>query len=444
MTMTQASSPNPSMDLLEPPRRPWWRRPGTWVLLALGLAVLVGLALVWLRPAPPAMQFVTEPLRVGDLRITVSATGTLQPTRSVSIGSELSGTVTQVMVDVNDRVKKGDLLIRLDTSKLEAQVVRSRASLGQSKASLLQAQATLKEARAAQARNEELARLSGGKLPSKGDLDTVRATTERAEAALALAQAAVVDAQAALSSDETNLSKASVRSPIDGVVLTRSVEPGQAVAASLQAVTLMTIAADLRQMRLQVNVDEADVGRVQAQQGASFTVSAYPSRSYQAKVTRVAYGSTTTDNVVTYTTYLDVSNEDLSLRPGMTASASIAALERRQVLLVPNTALRFSPAASGAPAGAGQGGGILSQLMPRPPGGPSGASRGGNAGKGNVAAGQRQIWVLEPGQPGQPAQPRALQVQVLNSDGRYSEVQGQGLREGLSVITDQQSAKGRS
>ena len=231
---------------------------------------------------------------------------------------------------------------------------------------------------------------------------------------------------------------------VDGVVLTRSVEPGQAVAASLQAVTLMTIAADLRQMRLQVNVDEADVGRVQAQQGASFTVSAYPSRSYQAKVTRVAYGSTTTDNVVTYTTYLDVSNEDLSLRPGMTASASIAALERRQVLLVPNTALRFSPAASGAPAGAGQGGGILSQLMPRPPGGPSGASRGGNAGKGNVAAGQRQIWVLEPGQPGQPAQPRALQVQVLNSDGRYSEVQGQGLREGLSVITDQQSAKGRS
>ena len=170
-----------------------------------------------------------------------------------------------------------------------------------------------------------------------------RATVERAVADVASTRASVVDAQAVLSTDEINLSKASIRAPSDGVVLTRNVDPGNAVAASLQAVTLFTLAEDLTRLRLLVNVDEADVGAVKVGQDASFTVSAYAGRKYPARITRVAYGSTITDNVVTYQTYLDVDNADLSLRPGMTATATITATQRSDVLLVPNSALRFTP-----------------------------------------------------------------------------------------------------
>ena len=224
----------------------------------------------------------------------------------------------------------------------------------------------MKEAKASLARLEEVARLSGGKVPSKTELDIGRATLERAMADEASARASVNDAQAALSTDEINLSKASIRAPSDGVVLTRSVEPGNAVAASLQAVTLFTVAEDLTQLRLQVYVDEADVGSVKVGQKASFTVSAYPSRKYPARITRVGFGSTITDNVVTYLTYLDVDNTDLSLRPGMTATATITATQRKDVLLVPNSraALHADRGRRGRPAAKS---GIVSSLMPRMP-----------------------------------------------------------------------------
>ena len=231
-----------------------------------------------------------------------------------------------------------------------------------------------------------------------------------------------------LSTDETNLSKASIRSPIDGVVLTRTVDPGNAVAASLQAVTLFTIAEDLAKLRLEVSVDEADVGAVKVGQKASFTVSAYPSRRYPARITRVAFGSTKTDNVITYTTWLEVNNTDLSLRPGMTAASTIVATERNDVLLVPNTALRFTPAetAAAAPAASGS---VVSKLMPRMPpraGGRRPASTNGTA--------VRQIWVLQDGQ--------AVAVAVTPgiSDGRMTEVSGPELKEGMAVITDQRAA----
>ena len=235
-------------------------------------------------------------------------------------------------------------------------------------------------------------------------------------------------AQATLSTDETNLSKSSIRSPIDGVILTRTVDPGNAVAASLQAVTLFTIAEDLAQVRLQVNVDEADVGSVKVGQKASFTVSAYPARKYPATITRVAYGSTTTDNVVTYITYLQVDNTDLSLRPGMTASATITSTERRDVLLVPNTALRFTPAANGADAASAKAsGGIVSSLMPRMPRGGARKSAGGNAAS-------KMVWVLRDG--------AAVSVNVTPgiSDGRMTEITGGELQAGMMVITDQRTA----
>jgi HlyD family secretion protein len=325
--------------------------------------------------------------------------------------------------------------VELDTSKLSDQVTRSRAALAAAQAQQALATATVKETRANLARMEEVSRLSGGKVPAAAELDTARATLDRALATEASAQANVAEARAALSTDETNLSKASIRSPINGVVLTRSVEPGNAVAASLQAVTLFSVAEDIAHLRAEVSVDEADVGSVKVGQKASFTVSAYPSRRYPATITRVAYGSTKTDNVITYTTYLDVDNADLSLRPGMTAAATIVSTERNGVLLVPNTALRFTPlavpaagASSAGPEAGSGGGGVVSKLMPRMPRSGARKTAGGN---GPVS---RQLWVLKDGQA------VAVAVQPGISDGRMTEVSGEGLAEGMAVITDQRAA----
>jgi HlyD family secretion protein len=431
-TQADASEPLASTDLQamldEAPARVWWRRSMVWVIVALVLLAGTGVYFWQARAKSNAAPvFVTEAVNRGNLTLTVAANGTLQPTRSVSIGSELSGTVLRVLVDVNDKIKKGQVLLELDTAKLNDQVTRSRAALASATARVTQAVATGKEAQGNLARLEEVARLSGGKVPSKAELDTGRATLERAQADEASAHADVVAAKAAASTDETNLSKASIRSPIDGVVLTRTVDPGNAVAASLQAVTLFTVAEDLSKLKLQVNVDEADVGSVKVGQKASFTVSAYPSRKYPATITRVAYGSTTTDNVVTYVTYLDVDNADLTLRPGMTASSTITSTERRDVLLVPNTALRFTPAVAGGTSTAKSSSGIVSSLIPRMP-------RGGAAKSASGSGTSRQVWVLQGG--------AAVAVGVTPgiSDGRMTEITAGELQVGMLVITDQRSA----
>ncbi|MEO7938288.1 MAG: efflux RND transporter periplasmic adaptor subunit, partial [Burkholderiaceae bacterium] len=285
----------------------WWRRASLW----LGLLLVVLVAAGWYywqqhKQASAAPVYVTTPVTKGDITLTVAANGTLQPTRSVNIGSELSGTVKRVLVDVNDRVKAGQVLVELDASKFTDQVTRSRAALAAAQAQEAQSAATVTEARAALTRFEEVSRLSGGKVPSATELDTARASLDRAVAARNSAQANMTVARAALSTDETNLSKASIRSPLNGVVLSRSVDPGNAVAASLQAVTLFSVAESLSQLQLDANVDEADVGVIQVGQKASFTVSSYPSRRFPATIRRVAFGATTVNNVVTYITTLDV------------------------------------------------------------------------------------------------------------------------------------------
>jgi len=410
------------------PRR-WWQRSTLWIGLAV-IALAGGGLIYWQaqQKTKAAPVFVTEPLKKGDITLTVAANGTLQPTRSVNVGSELSGTVKRVLVDVNDRIKAGQVLVELDTAKLVDQVTQSRAGLASAQAQLAQAVATTTEARGTLARFEEVARLSGGKVPSATELDSAKAAVERAVASEAAARAAVTESRAGLATTETNLSKASIRSPINGVVLSRTVDPGNAVAASLQAVTLFSVAEDLAQLKLDVAVDEADVGAVKVDQKATFTVSAFPARRYPATINRVAFGSTKTDNVVTYTTTLNVDNSDLSLRPGMTAAATIVAKEASGVLLVPNTALRFSPASGNGAAVANTS--ILSKLMPRPP--RTGAPK--SAGTDRRAGGPRQIWVLQDGQP------VSVSVKTGISDGRNTEVSGEGLSEGMAVITEQRAA----
>ncbi|MEO8546455.1 MAG: efflux RND transporter periplasmic adaptor subunit [Burkholderiaceae bacterium] len=418
----------------EPAARPWYRRTGLW----LGLLVLLlagGGAWYWqARQSAQAVPiYTTQPVTRGNLTLNVTANGTLQPTRSVNIGSELSGTVLKVNVDVNDRIHKGQVLVELDTAKLRDQILRSRATLAAANAKVAQTVATVAEARASLGRLEEVARLSGGKVPSKAELDTGRATLERAVADNASARAGVADAQAALSTDEINQSKASIRAPSDGVVLTRSVDPGNAVAASLQAVTLFTVAEDLTQLRLLVNVDEADVGSVKVGQKATFTVSAYPSRKFPATITRVSFGSTITDNVVTYLTYLEVDNKDMSLRPGMTATATITAVQRENVLLVPNSALRFEPtqAQDGAAAASKSGGGF--SLIPRMPR----SNTRKSAASASDTALARRVWVLRDAV--------AVPVQVVPgiNDGRMTEIVSGELQAGMAVITDQKMAVGQ-
>lgn len=417
-------------DLLgEPLQRAWWRSRSIW--LGVAAAVLLLMVVVWWhrqRAASAAPHYVTEPIARGRLLVTVTANGTLQPTNKVDIGSELSGTVARVLVDVNDRVAKGQLLAELDAAKLTDQVARSRAAVQVAQARLAQAQATRQEAHDTLARQQEVARLSRGLVPSQAELAAAQAADQRSLADEASARASVADAKAALSVDETNLRKASIRSPIGGVVLSRSVDPGNAVAASLQAVTLFTLAEDLKQMKLEVNVDEADVGQVREGQGAKFTVSAYPNRSYPATITRVNYGSTTKDNVVTYVAELRVANDDLSLRPGMTATAVIATNERNDVLLVPNAALRFTPSATTT--GGAASGGLVSRLMPRMP-----AQAPRRAGTRLSAV--NQLWVLQDGRP------VAVPVVAGATDGRSTEVRGNALKPGMAVITEQAAGGSR-
>ena len=427
----QAATTNEPADLTdllgEPVTHRWYRRPTLWVALA--VLALGGAGLWWWlasRAASAAPSYTTQTVARGNLTLSVTANGTLQPTRTISIGSELSGTVLKVNVDVNDRIKKGQVLVVLDTAKLRDQILRSQAAVASAQGKVSQTAATAKEAQASLARLEEVARLSGGQVPSKAELDSGRAALARAVADEASARAGVKDAQAALSTDQINLSKASIVAPADGVVLTRTVDPGNAVAASLQAVTLFTLAEDLTKLRLWVYVDEADVSAVKVGQDASFTVSAYPGRAFPAKVTRVGFGSTITDNVVTYLTYMDVDNADLALRPGMTATSTITATQRKDVLLVPNAALRFAPTA--APSAAAKKG-ITSGLMMGPP---RNAKRSAAAGASTALA--RQVYVLREGAP------VAVPVTPGISDGRMTEITGGELQAGMQVITDQKTA----
>lgn len=408
------------------PKSESWDRRWRWRLsgaAALTLLVLAGLFFSGRNTAE--VQYITEAVATGHLVVTVSASGTLQPTTSVDVGSEQSGTLARVLVQENDYVKQGQLLAQLDTAKLQDAVTRSQAALAVAQAAVNQAQATVAEAQASLARMRQVAKLSGGKVPAKTELETAEAALQRAVANEASARASVVQAQAALKTDKTNLAKGTIRSPVNGVVLSRKVEPGQTVVAAMTIPVLFTLAEDLTQMELQVKVDEADVGNVKVGQPATFTVSAWPGRNFPATIQRVGLGSTTTDNVVTYKTVLEVRNDDLALRPGMTATASIVTANRENVLLVPNAALRFTLPETSA---AEPKGGFIARLLPRPPAQPKQQTN-------TLNSGAQQVWVLEQGVP------KAIPVKTGVSDGRLTEIVGGDLKAGMAVITEYQEAK---
>lgn len=434
-----SAADQPDLDefLGAPATRAWWKRP-TFIVGAIILVIAL-LLLSRCFAGEAEGGFATQQVRRGDLTVTVSATGNIQPTNQVEVGSEQSGLITQVFVDNNDRVTQGQPLARLDTARLQDEIVRAQAALASAQAQVATAQASAAQAQANLARQEEVYRVSGGRVPSETELDAARAENRRAVAGIRSAEAQVAQARAQVSSAQTNLSKATIYSPVTGVVLSRQIDPGQTVAASFNAPVLFIIAEDLSAMKLEVRVDEADVGAVNDGQRATFAVDAYPGRTFPATVTRVDVGanasgsgsssassaSSGTGQVVAYTAELSVANPDLLLRPGMTATADIITTERRGVLLVPNAALRFSPDQAAQADGRS---GVTSVLVPR----------GGRRGRGGrperevtIGRGSRQtVHVL-----GEDGNPRAVQVVVGESNGSVTEIVDGELTEGMEVIT---------
>jgi HlyD family secretion protein len=396
-----------------------------WIIVALLAIAGVTSAVVWKGTKKSnSMQYQTQKVQQGDLIVTVTATGALEPTNQVDVGSELSGIIKTVEVDYNDRVKVGQILARLDTDKPKAKVLQSKAALESARAKVLEAQATVKESGDQLARLKQVWELSNNMVPSQQDLDAAQALLHRAKAIEATFRAQVSQAQATLEADETDLAKTVIHSPINGIVLTRNVEPGQTVAASFQAPVLFTLAEDLTQMELHVDVDEADVGQVTKGQEASFTVDAHPGRTFPARITQVRYGSQTVNGVVTYKTVLNVDNSDLSLRPGMTATSDITVNKVENAILVPNAALRFIPPIKEKETPS-NGSSLLNKLLPRRHRSPS-KQRNDSTANNKL----QYVWTLRDGKL------LSIAVSIGTTDGRMTEVTRGDIEPGLPLVVD--------
>lgn len=390
------------------------------VVVGIGLAILgLGAFLARGHTTDDALSgFVTEPVRRGDLTVTVTATGTVQPTTVVEVSAAQSGTLDTVEVDYNDEVEIGQVLARLDDTKFRAQLANAEAALAGAKAELAQAEATAREAAAIFGAKKELDRRG---VITQTDFVTYTANTERASAAVEAARAALTLAEANLELARADLADTVIRAPIKGIVLDRAFSAGQIVAASLSAPTLFTLAEDLTRMELLVDIDEADIGQIAVGNTATFTVDAFAGQSFPAVITQVRYAPEDTDDVVTYKAVLEVDNAQKLLRPGMTATATITVTTQRDVLQVPNAALRYAPPQETGSSSSGAGG-LVGMILPRPPGQTSIAP-------GNLP--ERTVWVLRD------ARATEVAVRVGASDGKYTVVMSETLTEGERVITDQ-------
>jgi HlyD family secretion protein len=415
------------------------RRRNTRVALWVGLVAALGVVTLWLtgREPAPATAFVTAEAEVGDLAVTVTATGRLEALDTVEVGSEVSGRVDEVRVDFNDRVHAGQVLAVIDPEQAKAREREAHATLLAARASLARAQATDLEA---QQNLQRVRRLEPQGVASEQEVEAAQATAARAKAEVAAAKAQLAVAEATLADARTALEKTEIRAPIDGLVLSRQVEPGQTVAATFQTPVLFTLARDLTHMELLVDVDEADVGKVREGQPAHFTVEAYPNREFDSRVLSLRNVPKEEQNVVTYQAVLAVDNQERLLRPGMTATARILTDERHDVLLVPNAALRFTPPAVALAEREHRGGlwwlGVGRRPEPerekrersrsQEPGGASGAQ--GRA--------EETVWVLRDGAP------RRVPVVVGPSDGVRTQVLEGELEAGDPVIVDFGAAAG--
>jgi len=419
-----------------------------WILI--GAAVLAGaLGLLFvLRSRAAPQRYVTATADRGDVMEVVGSTGALQAVQTVQVGSQVSGTIQDLEVDFNDRVAKDQVIARLDPSLFQARMGQAQANVQAARANAEKARTALEDARLKAERAETL---SKEQLLPQSDLETARANHQSAVAGVKAAEASVTQAQAAVNQAQVDLEHTIIRAPISGVVIGRSVDVGQTVAASLQAPTLFVIANDLSHMQVLASVDEADVGRVKEGAEVTFRVDAFPDRTFRGRVEQVRLQPTVVQNVVTYNAIISVDNPGQILMPGMTATVSVTSQKREDVVRVPAAALRFRPEgfAAGAPGGRGPGAGGRTAPAGGAPGagGPSGGSgapaasgpgdsgsrgNGGSRGDGGGRDGGGRgslVFVMGPG--GAP-EPRRIQVGL--SDGQYVEVIS-GLEEGATVIT---------
>ncbi|MDN5045600.1 efflux RND transporter periplasmic adaptor subunit [Aliarcobacter butzleri] len=370
------------------------------------------------------VEYTTKKVTEGDLSVVVSTTGNLNPTNSVEIGIEVSGTLKEIFVDFNDEVKAGQILAKIDTVKLQSQVDSSTAALAIAVANQKESQVLLNNKKTLYDRTLNMYKNSGGKYPSKNELDDTRFSYEAAIESLEAAKAKVLQAQSNLKTDKQNLEKASVKSSIDGIVLNREVEVGQTLAATMSAPKLFTIAKDLTNMDLIVSIDEADVADIKKDLPVTFTVDAYPNKVFNGKVKQVRLNPVDTNGVVTYETVVSVDNEDLLLKPGMTATAKIITKESKNKLLIPNGALRFKPKIQEQKNG---GVNLVGPNMNRP------ANVARDLSKKELSP----IFILENNQP------KRVMVKVLDSDGKLTSIESEELKVDDEVIISQKSDDGK-
>ena len=368
--------------------------------IAVATAVIAALAIggLWLKHKPEAdSAYVTEAVSTGSIEATVTATGTVNPRTSVQVGTQVSGTIQSLHADYNSNVSQGELLAQIDPATFQAQVDQSQASLIMAQANLAKAQIAKQEASRNLRRSRELFKKD---FIARSDLDDAETAYHNALTQIESARAQIAQSRASLSQSQTNLRNTRIISPVKGTVISRSVEVGQTVAASFSTPTLFTIAADLTKMQIDTNVDEADIGNIKVGQPVRFSVDAYPDEDFTGQVAVIRNSPTTVQNVVTYDVVINVANDALKLKPGMTANVTIVLACKPEALKCPNAALRFKPSsAKRAPMSKGPG-----------------------------------LWILESGKP------KRIKVKTGLSDGSFTEVSGRGLKAGLPVIIDEPNA----
>ena len=317
-----------------------------WIIFVsiLFLAVGIGFYIFFIKGSEgTGYRYITDPLKKGNLELTVSASGYIQPVESVDVGTEVSGTIEEVYVDYNDEVKKGQLLAVLDITKYQSVFDKAKASLEIANASLQSAQAQYYQAQTTMERNKKLKSTSKGALPTQSDWDRDWGNYLLAQAQIANAKAQIEQAKHALTSAEYDLKKTKVYSPVDGTILVRNIDPGQTVAASFQTPVLFSIAKDLTNMELQISIDEADIAKIQVGQRATFSVDAYSERLFNAAIKQVRINSEILESVVTYKAIMEVNNKELLLRPGMSVDADIVIREVKDAFIIKRAALLYIP-----------------------------------------------------------------------------------------------------
>jgi len=383
------------------------------IVIGIVLAAVIAFAgYMYFRKDNGVSPYRTAKVEKGEIVDAIASTGNINAVTTVSVGSQVSGTIQQIFVDFNARVNKGQVIALIDPRLLEAAVVQARGSVGNAKGNLERAQLGVIDTERTNRRNREL--IKDG-FVAQADVDSSQTAWEQALAQKRSAEAALQQTVGALKVAETNLEYATIRSPVDGIVISRNVDVGQTVAASFQTPTLFSIAQDLTKMQVDTNVDESDIGRAALGQAVSFTVDAWPEKTFRGEVTQVRNSPIVTQNVVTYNVVVRVDNRELLLKPGMTANVSIEVKKYGDVLKIPNAALRYRPAAKGAEA-------------------ESAGKRRGD-GKAKEAGGQR-VTLL-----GKDGKPTPVRVKAGVSNGTFTVLEEGDLKEGDLLVTGESQAK---